>query len=128
MRLIIFLAVWSIASLTSSQVIAEGSVTVEWAPFIVKEGVTSERLLVAAQNVENGFLNKQKGYLKRSLLKGKDGSWVDLVYWQSEADANAAVSAAYESPICFEYFALMQSAENSEVSDVQHFEVVKTWD
>ena len=100
---------------------------VEWAPFTIKKGVSNEKLRRAAQSVEVGFLAKQEGYIKRSLLKGTDGQWVDIVYWESKELANAASLKAYESPVCFEYFSLMQNMDHSEVSNVQHYEIVKSW-
>ena len=81
----------------------------------------------AAQAVEDGFLVKQTGYIKRSLLKGSNNQWVDIVYWQSEEEAQSAAAKAMESPICFEYFALMKQSEHSEVSNVQHYSIVKSW-
>jgi hypothetical protein len=100
---------------------------VEWAPFQLKPGISDEKLILAAQYVEDGFLKKQPGYIKRALLKGKKGQWVDIVYWKSEEQANLAASKAYESPICFEYFSLMKGAEQAEVSQVQHFNIIQQW-
>lgn len=100
---------------------------VEWAPFEIKSGVTDEKIIRAAQAVEDGFLAKQTGYIKRSLLKGSNNQWVDIVYWQSEKEAQSAAAKAMESPICFEYFALMKQSEHSEVSNVQHYSIVKSW-
>ena len=86
--------------------------TIEWvpfelSPFVVKDGVTSERLIRVDQHVENCFLKTPKGYIKRSLLKGKEGHSVDIIYWQSDIDTT---TAANESPIYFECFSLMQGA------------------
>lgn len=121
------LIVFIVVSILSFHAFAGNEVTVEWAPFVIKDGVTNEHLIRAAQNVEENFLKNQKGYIKRALLKGKEGGWVDIVYWKSEEDAKKAATAAYTSPICFDYFALMKGAEQSEVSNVQHFQVIKSW-
>lgn len=115
---IIFLGVSTIA-------IAEP--IVEWAPFEIKSGVSDEKIIRAAQAVEDGFLAKQSGYIKRSLLKGSNHQWVDIVYWKSEDEAHSAAAKAMESPICFQYFALMKQSENAEVSNVQHYTIAKSW-
>lgn len=100
---------------------------VEWAPFEVKEGVSEKQLVSAAQAVESQFLRSQAGYISRSLLKGKDGKWVDIVQWETEADAQNAAKQAYESPICYSYFSLMKGIEHSDISNVKHFDVVQSW-
>ncbi len=107
--------------------IATADPIIEWAPFEVKNGVSDESIMLAAQAVEEGFLVKQPGYIKRSLLKDSNDRWVDIVYWQSEEEAQSAAGKALESPICFDYFALMKQSEHAEVSNVQHFSVIKSW-
>ena len=111
----------------STNALASSGLTVEWAPFEVKQGVSDKVLLRAAQSVETEFLVHQKGYIKREILKGSDGKWADIVYWQSQIDADKATQAAYKSDICYTYFALMKEAEHSEISNVQHFTVMKFW-
>ncbi|MGH1541868.1 MAG: hypothetical protein ACRBHB_15690 [Arenicella sp.] len=127
MRLVKHLTIWAMLILLSTAANADQEIVVEWAPFAIKQGVSMERLVQVAQNVEEVFLQKQKGYIKRSLLKGKPRQWVDIVYWQSESDANAAASAANNSPACLEYFALMEGVEQSEINHVQHYKLVKSW-
>lgn len=111
----------------STHTLASSGLTLEWAPFEVKQGVSDQALLKAAQAVETQFLVHQKGYIKRELLKGNDGKWADIVYWQSQQDADLASQAAYKSDICINYFVLMKEAEHSQVSNVQHFTVMKFW-
>jgi hypothetical protein len=111
----------------SVSTIAIADPIIEWAPFEVKSNVSDEKIIRAAQAVEVGFLAKQSGYIKRSLLKGSNNQWVDIVYWKSENEAQSAAAKAMESSICFEYFALMKQSEHSEVSNVQHYSIVKSW-
>ena len=42
-----------------------------------------------------------------------------------EDEAHSAAAKAMESPICFQYFALMKQSENAEVSNVQHYTIAK---
>lgn len=101
--------------------------TVEWAPFNVKAGVTEQALIKQAQTVEDLFLKQQPGYIRRSLLNDGKGQWVDVVYWASKVDASNAMKKAFESPICHQYFALMEGAEHEEVSPVKHYRLVQSW-
>ncbi len=105
---------------------ANESPTVEWAPFELKENIKDEQLLASAQRLETLFLNKQEGYIKRDLLKGKNGQWVDLIYWTSEQAAQQAATAANNSHICLEYFALMKHIENA-ASGIAHYTVTQHW-
>lgn len=101
---------------------------VEWAPFHVAPGVTEEKLLEASHHLQEVFLAQQSGFLRRDLLKGKDGSWVDVVYWADRAAAEGAMKAAAESPVCHSYFQLMSGADHANPGDsVLHFSRVKTY-
>lgn len=96
---------------------------VEWAPFSLREGVEEARLLRASSLLQDAFLGKQRGFIKRELLKGKNGQWVDLVYWESQEAADQAVKNAANSPACFEYFQLMAGADHANPSEgVLHLE------
>lgn len=101
---------------------------VEWAPFQVAPGVTEEKLLEASRQLQEAFLAHQSGFLRRDLLKGKGGSWVDVVYWADRAAAEGAMRAAAESSVCHSYFQLMSGAdhENPENS-VMHFSRVRSY-
>lgn len=123
LALVVYLSVSFIGTFAQA---ASGPV-VEWAPFTVREGITDEAVVKAAQDVEDQFLKTQKGYLKRSLLKGKEGQWADIVFWETEAAAQAAAQAAYESPICHTYFALMKGADHNDVSAIAHYQLMRDW-
>jgi hypothetical protein len=55
-----------------------------------RAGVSDEELIAASQEAQDGFFAVQSGYLGRELLKSADGVWLDIMYWESEADAAAA--------------------------------------
>jgi hypothetical protein len=102
--------------------------TIEWAPFKLAEGADEASLLRAADAIQDGFLAKQPGFVRRELLKGEDGQWADLVYWESADAAAAAMKEAAASPACFEYFRLMVGANQADPGvDLQHFERKKTY-
>lgn len=102
------------------------AIVVEWAPFEMAAHVSETQLTEAAEVLERDFLSRQKGYVRRELLKGKGSQWVDLVYWSSPEDAALAAKAANESEVCYRYFSLMAGVENAE-QGVSHFTRVKSW-
>ena len=106
--------------------VTSNSLTVEWAPFQVAVHVTDNQLIDAANDIEQNFLLKQKGYVRRELLKGQDNQWIDLVYWTTTEAAAMAAQAATESPVCMNYFSLMQGAEDTEAG-ISYYQQIRTW-
>jgi len=105
------------------------TVTIEWAPFKLGDGVDEARLLRASEGLQTGFLAEQPGFIQRELLKGQDGQWVDLVHWESEEAAARAMEQAANSPVCLEYFKLMVGANGGADpgEGLLHFRRVKTY-
>ncbi len=100
---------------------------VEWAPFALTPGTEEQKLLQASEALQQDFLSKQKGFLRRELLKGKD-HWADLVFWASQEDAAQAVQNAASSPLCHAYFQLMAAADHNDPgAGVLHFEVKESY-
>jgi len=50
----------------------------------------SAEALLQAANKSSEWLKGQPGFHYRTLLQEADGSWTDLLFWQSEADLKAA--------------------------------------
>jgi hypothetical protein len=71
---------------------------VEWAEFKLAAGVSEDTLLRAADSVHEKFLRKQPGFVRLELLRGKDGQWVDLVYWKDQASADRALAEVEKAP------------------------------
>lgn len=104
-------------------------VVIEWAPFVVKDGVDETKLLHASEALQTEFLSKQDGFLRRELLRGKGKQWVDAVYWRDLRAAEQAMNNAAESPVCFAYFQLMEGADHVNAGDgVTHFAQVKSYE
>lgn len=100
----------------------------EWAPFTLASGAGEADLLRASEALQEGFLARQPGFLRRDLLKGRDREWIDLVWWATGEDAERAMQAAAESPACFEYFRLMAGADHAEPgAGVSHYLVRRTY-
>lgn len=98
----------------------------EWAPFNLREGVDETELLAASAELQAGFLMVQPGFIRRELVRQADGSFADLVWWQSRDAAEAAIRAAESSATCRKYFAIMampqpQPGGSEAGHGVQHF-------
>ncbi|MBI3584022.1 MAG: hypothetical protein HY096_08755 [Nitrospinae bacterium] len=105
------------------------NIIIEWAPFTVANGVDDATLIATSEALQNQFLSKQRGFIKRELLKGKDNQWVDVVYWNSKEDAEQAVKNAGDNPVCHRYFQLMVAADHGDPgAGVTHFEQIKVWE
>lgn len=66
------------------------NLVVEIAEGKIKAGVDRETFLQASDQVMID-LQKMEGYLRRELLMGEDGFFVDLVYWDSLDHAQRAM-------------------------------------
>ena len=70
---------------------------VELVQFKLKSGV-SEKQLEATHESINAFLQKQPGFIYRSLSQDSDNQWIDIVYWESLETAKAASDALMQDP------------------------------
>jgi hypothetical protein len=108
--------------------LASENPTIEWAPFRLAPGVDEAAFLKASSELQTEFVSKQRGFIKRELLKGKDNQWVDIIYWRSREEAEQAGKNAMNSAICQKYFSLMASFDqNDPNAGVFHFEQVKAY-
>ena len=87
---------------------------VEWAPFRVAPGVSESAILAESEALQRDFLAGQHGFIRRELLVGPDGQWVDLVYWRDQASADDAMRAASSSPVCARYFQSMVAVDTAD--------------
>jgi hypothetical protein len=60
------------------------------------------------------------------LLKADDGSFVDLVWWESQEAVEAAMTKVVDSEVCAAYFAAMELAAETE-ADVSLFRQVRVY-
>jgi heme-degrading monooxygenase HmoA len=86
---------------------------VEWAEFKLAAGVSEDTLLRAADAVHENFLRKQPGFVRLELLRGKDGQWVDLVYWKDQASVDQALAGVKKSAACSNYFRCMANPDEA---------------
>jgi hypothetical protein len=79
----------------------------QWAPFMLQPGMNEDLLLTASAGLQRVFLSAQKGFVRRQLCRASDGSYVDLVWWDSLEAAGAAMKNAASNPACSAFFALI---------------------
>ncbi len=85
------------------------STVVELVLFKLKEGVSEAQLLQANEPVVQ-FVNARPGFLYRSLsVNEQTQQWSDIVYWQTEQDAQASSKAFMESQLCGGFMELIES-------------------
>jgi heme-degrading monooxygenase HmoA len=68
--------------------------TVELVRFRLAKGDTEG--FVAANAAINDWLKQQQGFVSRHLAEREDGSYLDIIFWQSHADALAASTKMME--------------------------------
>lgn len=101
---------------------------IEWAPFELKEGIDEAVLLEASEALQDEFLSKQPGFIRRELLRGEGRTWVDLVYWENGSAIEEAMKNVAGSPVCYRYFQLMVGANHDEPeSGVSLFQLIRSY-
>ena len=99
------------------------------APIQLKDGLSEAALIKASDAFQTGFVSRQPGILRRLLLRAKDGSHADLVFFASKQAAERVVEAERTSAACHAYFEIMQIPEGvSPDMGVLSFEHVKTYE
>ena len=66
---------------------------VEWAPFRVAPGVSESAILAESEAFQRDFLAGQHGFIRRELLVGPDGQWVDHVTYALVMEALGVLAA-----------------------------------
>ena len=92
----------------------------EIASFKLKGGIAVENFLKASVEMEKHFAAKQRGFIKRTLAKGADNEWIDVVYWETMDDATKAMESAMKSPACAPMFGMIDDASIK----MSHFEIL----
>lgn len=74
----------------------------------LKEGVDEAQLLEASEAFQENFVSKQKGIVRRILVRAKHGGYADLVFFESKEDADRVAQAEATSEHCLALFQLLQ--------------------
>jgi hypothetical protein len=70
----------------------------EFGTFRLKAGASEADMLTAAKNMEDEFLNKEEGFLGHAILKGNDGTYVDMAFAISQAKAEEICGKWMQDP------------------------------
>lgn len=95
----------------------QNSHTIEFAPFTLAEGVDEMTLLAAADALQEEFLSRQEGFIKRDLVRIAPGRWADVIYWESRASVEQAMQTAPENSAALRYFQLMADTGEPDVAN-----------
>ena len=107
---------------------ATNNTVVEWAPFVKVASASDQELIAAASQVNAGFLALQPGFIKRELVKKSDTEYADIVYWDSQKNAQAAGSKVESCTVCMGYFQLMDmKASETSGAGFSYYSIIKTW-
>lgn len=101
---------------------------IEFAPFMLAEGVDESTLIAASDALQAEFLSRQKGFIRRDLVRIADGKWADVAYWESRESVEQAMQIAMENPAALKYFELMvNTVQNDASAGVTLLSVVKSY-
>lgn len=68
------------------------------------EGVTEAHLLRVAQEIIDNWMKKLPGFVSWEINKGKDGTYTDIVVWETEENAKNAEKEMANIPNAMEWF------------------------
>jgi hypothetical protein len=101
---------------------------IEFAPFTLAEGVDEATLMTASDALQVGFLDQQKGFIKRDLVRMGDDKWADVLYWDSKESVERAMQEAPQNPAAISYFQMMANAgQDDPTSAMMFLSVVKSY-
>jgi hypothetical protein len=102
---------------------------IQLAPGKLKAGVSEKEALKASDEFEKNFVKKQKGIIRRIFLKGKDGTYADLVFFENKEAAERVAEVEQQGhPACMAFFQLWEMDETKPDMGILSFEEIKTYD
>jgi len=69
------------------------------------ENITKEHLLKVAQQVYNGWMKNQSGFIKWEICQTPEGGFTDVVHWESKEAADKATNEMANIPNGGDWFA-----------------------
>ena len=97
---------------------------IELAQIRLAEGKTEQDLLEASEAFQSEFLNGQDGFLGRDMVRRKDGTYLDVIRWESQALADAVFERAQESETAGQYFSMMAFDPDNMEEGVEHCSLI----
>lgn len=106
-----------------------GNMYIQIAPFHLKDGVDEKALLDGSDNFQSGFVARQKGVLKRILVKSRHGGYADLVFFENKEAADRIAAAEESSREFGDFLGIMKAPDgNPPDMGVLSFEHLKTYE
>ncbi len=72
---------------------------VEITTFKLNQGVTEKDFEQSARSMQKDFLEKQNGFIKRTLTVSEDSIWTDVVFWKDQQSAEKTMKLAETSEL-----------------------------
>ena len=102
---------------------------VQFAPIRLREGFDEQALLAASDAFQVSFISRQQGIVKRILMRGTDGSYADMIYFESRTAAERVAAAQAVSQERREFFKIMQPPDPARpYLRALRFEHLKTYE
>ncbi len=98
----------------------------ELASIILAPGSTEEDLLAASVAFQREFLDQQEGFVARYMVRKPDGTYLDVILWQSRAHADAVFERAQTSEVVRRYFGHMEFDLEDMEAGVEHCVVLRS--
>ncbi len=80
----------------------------EYVKVQLNDGVDKGEYIELAKQVEKEFISQQQGFIRHTSWWTEDGSWVDLIEWETMEQAKAATDKAMQSDTCNRWFSMMK--------------------
>jgi hypothetical protein len=83
---------------------------IETQTFRLAAGADEDAFLAADRRVQDEFIPRHAGFLRRTTARGDDGDWLVIVLWYTAADADASAALAADHPATTAFRALLDGA------------------
>jgi hypothetical protein len=81
----------------------------EFGTFRMKAGMSESDMLAAVKTMEAEFLEKEEGFLGHAILKGNDGTYVDLAFATFQAKAEEICGKWLQNPRALAFLSFIDS-------------------
>lgn len=72
---------------------------VEITTFKLNHGVTAKDFEKSARSMQKDFLEKQNGFIQRTLTVSEDSTWTDVVFWKDQESAQTTMKLSETSEL-----------------------------
>jgi len=100
------------------------------APIKLASDKTESELIEASQKFQLDFAGKEKGIIRRELIRIGDGEYMEIVQFRSQKDAEEVIEKELNHPACHEFFSVMDMSEEAmeEAGEIKFYSSLVTYD